>query len=76
MRVCLPHFSQDEIAQMLAAATDGTPKGQRNRAILLLLARLGLRAQEVVQLQLDDIAWTRRAPEHSFASPIASATFR
>lgn len=33
------------------------PAGLRNRAILLLLARLGLRASEVVQLELDDIDW-------------------
>ena len=64
-----PHFSQDEIAQMLAAATDGTPTGQRNHAILLLLARLGLRAQEVAQLQLADIAWTEgRLSIHSTKS--------
>jgi site-specific recombinase XerD len=31
--------------------------GQRNRAILLLLARLGLRAREVVRLELEDIDW-------------------
>ncbi len=35
-----------------------TPAGLRNRAILLLLARLGLRAREIVLLELDDINWT------------------
>ena len=34
-----------------------TPIGLRDRAILLLLARLGLRAREVVLLKLDDIDW-------------------
>lgn len=34
------------------------PAGLRNRAILLLLARLGLRASEVIQLELDDIDWS------------------
>ncbi|MCE6076388.1 tyrosine-type recombinase/integrase [Agrobacterium vitis] len=34
-----------------------TPAGLRNRAILLLLARLGLRAGEVARLELDDIDW-------------------
>lgn len=34
-----------------------TPAGLRNRAILLLLARLGLRAIEVTRLDLDDIDW-------------------
>jgi integrase/recombinase XerD len=33
------------------------PCGLRDRAILLLLARLGLRAREVILLQLDDIDW-------------------
>jgi integrase/recombinase XerD len=32
-----------------------TPAGLRNRAILLLLARLGLRAREIVRLELEDI---------------------
>jgi site-specific recombinase XerD len=34
-----------------------TPMGLRDRAILLLLARLGLRAREVVLLKLHDIDW-------------------
>ena len=33
------------------------PVGRRNRALLLLLARLGLRASEVMSLELDDIDW-------------------
>jgi integrase/recombinase XerD len=33
------------------------PRGVRDRAILLLLARLGLRAGDVVAMRLDDIAW-------------------
>jgi len=38
--------------------THGTsPTALRNHAILLLFARLGLRAQEVARLQLDDIQW-------------------
>lgn len=35
-----------------------TPCGLRDRAILLLLSRLGLRAQEVMLLDLDDIDWS------------------
>ena len=34
-----------------------TPVGLRDRAILLLLCRLGLRAQEVVNIRLGDIDW-------------------
>jgi integrase len=45
-----------------ATATTGgcdltTAVGRRNYAILLLLARLGLRAGEVIALQLEDIDW-------------------
>ncbi len=35
-----------------------TSKGLRDRAILLLLARLGLRAREIILLELGDIDWT------------------
>jgi integrase len=31
--------------------------GRRNRAILLLLARLGFRASDIVRLRLSDIGW-------------------
>ena len=41
-----------------ASKTWRTPAGLRNRAILLLLARLGLRAGEVVRLELSDIDWS------------------
>jgi site-specific recombinase XerD len=34
-----------------------TPDGKRNYAVLMLLARLGLRACEIVSLGLDDIDW-------------------
>lgn len=33
--------------------------GRRDRAVLLLLARLGLRACEIIRLTLDDIDWER-----------------
>lgn len=36
-----------------------TQEGLRNRAILLLLARLGLRAQEIICLELSDIDWSQ-----------------
>ncbi len=50
-------LSEEELARVLANETATTPKGLRNRAILLLLARLGLRAQEVTALRLEDIDW-------------------
>lgn len=36
---------------------EDTPLGRRNYAMVLLLARLGLGAEEVVAIQLEDIDW-------------------
>ena len=44
--------------QLLASIDRRTPVGRRDYAILLLLARLGLRASEVAFLELDDIDWS------------------
>lgn len=46
-----------EVERVLATADLGTRSGRRNRAVLLLLARLGLRAGEVASLELGDISW-------------------
>lgn len=46
-----------KVAAMLASCDAGTPNGRRDRAILLLLSRLGLRAGEVAGLGLDDVDW-------------------
>ena len=47
----------DQIEQVLSLCDQSTAKGLRDYAILLLLARLGLRAGEVIALKLDDISW-------------------
>lgn len=48
----------DSVRALLKASKKWrTPSGLRDRAILLLLARLGLRANEVIQLELGDIDW-------------------
>ena len=52
-----PHLMPEDVEQVLAVYHDGTAMSLRNRAILLLLARLGLRAQDVVSLCLDDVDW-------------------
>ena len=60
MLVELPrHLPAADVERVVAGALDGSGrKGLRNYAILLLLARTGLRAHEVAQLSLDDIDWT------------------
>jgi integrase len=51
------HVPDDQLERVLANCRDTSPKSRRNLAILLLLARLGMRANEVVQLRLEDIDW-------------------
>jgi len=46
-----------QIALVLKHSEQGNATVQRDRAILLLLARLGLRASEVVRMRLEDIDW-------------------
>lgn len=54
----LPRYLQcEEVEQILALCNPITAVGKRDRAILLLLARLGLRAGDIVQLRLGDIDW-------------------
>lgn len=47
----------DEIERLIGAVWSADAVGRRNHAMLLILARLGLRAPEVVSIQLDDIDW-------------------
>jgi site-specific recombinase XerD len=50
-------LSAAEVDKLLDSCDLKTPTGRRDRAILLLLARLGLRAGEVSRLELGDIRW-------------------
>jgi integrase/recombinase XerD len=50
-------ISADHARSVIDSCDAGTAIGQRDRAILLVLARLGLRGGEVVTLLLDDIDW-------------------
>src|ERR1019366_9431084 len=45
------------VTAVLAACDRATVTGRRDYAVLILLARLGLRAHEVAGLELDDIRW-------------------
>ena len=54
----LPSFLSPEQVEQILSRTDRTTRcGRRDYAILLLLARLGLRASEVVGMELEDICW-------------------
>jgi len=54
----LPRYLKEEDVEKIISSCDTRTKiGKRNRAILLLLARLGLRANDIVKLRLGDIDW-------------------
>jgi site-specific recombinase XerD len=54
----LPRYVSPAVIERIVASCDATtPVGIRDRAIVLLLARLGLRAGDVWQLRLADIGW-------------------
>jgi integrase/recombinase XerD len=47
----------DQVHKLLAACDSGTAHGRRDRAILTVLVRMGLRAGAVAALSLSDIDW-------------------
>lgn len=47
----------DDVERVIASCDRTTSVGTRDRAILLLLARLGLRAGDIVHLRFGDIDW-------------------
>jgi site-specific recombinase XerD len=51
------HLTAEEIEQLLEAVKAETTTGRRNHAMVLIIARLGLRAAEAVKIQIDDIDW-------------------
>jgi integrase/recombinase XerD len=54
----LPRYlPPEQVEQLIASCDTATLLGSRDRAVLLLLARLGLRAGDVAHLRLDDIDW-------------------
>lgn len=50
-------IAPDQVRRLLATIDRHTAVGQRDYAIMLLLARLGLRSGEVAFLELEDIDW-------------------
>jgi len=52
-------FSGDDIGRLLSGCDLGRDVGLRDQAIVMLLWRLGIRADEVARLRVDDIDWHR-----------------
>jgi len=51
------YLPAQEVEQLLHSCDRSSATGRRDYAVLLLLARLGLRAGEVVRLELGDLRW-------------------
>ena len=51
------HLNSGTFEELIASLDTTSPRGLRDRAIILCMARLGLRASEVVQLRLEDLDW-------------------
>ena len=49
----------EQVARLLASCNEFKVAGRRDRAILMLLARMGLRAGEVAALELEHFDWSR-----------------
>ncbi|MHB8671024.1 MAG: tyrosine-type recombinase/integrase [Acidimicrobiales bacterium] len=52
-----PSMSAGDVERLLAGCDRSTRSGRRDLAVLVLLARLGLRAGEVAALELGDVDW-------------------
>jgi len=51
------YLTAEQVDALIAACNGSSPAQRRDRAILLLLSRLGLRAGDVARLRLGDIEW-------------------
>jgi site-specific recombinase XerC len=51
------HLTTKQVGILVDAVLTNNARGRRDYAMVLLLARLGLRAPEVIAMQLDDIDW-------------------
>jgi site-specific recombinase XerD len=51
------YLMPEEVERIVRACQQDTSVARRDHAIILLLARLGLRASEVIALELEDVDW-------------------
>lgn len=50
-------YTKDEVSRMLKAVDRSNPKGKRDVVMILLAARLGLRASDICGLKFENIHW-------------------
>ena len=50
-------YSKEEIEQLISSVERSSPTGKRNYAIILMAARLGLRASDISKLKFENLHW-------------------
>ena len=50
-------YKKDEVERLIQSVDRGNPKGKRDIALILLAARLGLRASDICDLKFENIHW-------------------
>lgn len=50
-------YSKKDVEKLIKSIDRGNPKGKRDYAIILLAARLGLRAQDICNLSFNNLRW-------------------
>jgi site-specific recombinase XerD len=56
-------YTKDEIEKMISSIDRGNPKGKRDYALILLAARLGLRASDIANLTFSSFKWDKNIIE-------------
>jgi integrase/recombinase XerD len=56
-------YSKDEIERMVNSIDRGNPRGKRDYALILLAARLGLRASDIANLTFSSFKWDKNIIE-------------
>jgi len=56
-------YPKEDVERVLKSIDRGNPKGKRDYAIILIAARLGLRAQDICDLSFDNLKWEKNTIE-------------
>jgi site-specific recombinase XerD len=66
----LPHYpkipstlTREDVGRLLGSVDRGNPNGKRDYAILLMVARLGMRVQDLKEIRLNNLNWAARTIE-------------
>jgi site-specific recombinase XerD len=56
-------YSKEEVERLIASVDRSSPTGKRNFAIIILAARLGLRASDISRLKFENLHWNTNTIE-------------